>query len=67
MISNQWSFAMFRISLTVLELLAKYRLDRYRDAPSGENIFIRKPDPRLPISGLLPCFASISNHFRGVR
>jgi hypothetical protein len=36
---------MFCISLTVFELFADNRFDRYRDAPSGENIFIRKPDP----------------------
>jgi hypothetical protein len=45
MISYQWSFDMFCISLTVFELFAENRFDRYRDAPSGENIFIRKPDP----------------------
>jgi hypothetical protein len=32
------SFDTFRISLTVFELFAENRFDRYRDAPSGENI-----------------------------
>jgi hypothetical protein len=42
--SYQKSFEMFRIYLTVFELFAESRFDHYRDAPSAENIFIRKPD-----------------------
>jgi hypothetical protein len=45
MISYQWSFDMFRISLTVFELFAKIDLIATETPPSGENIFIRKPDP----------------------
>jgi hypothetical protein len=33
MISYLWSFDTFRISLTVFELLAENRFDRYGDAP----------------------------------
>jgi hypothetical protein len=47
LISYQWSCDMFRISLTVFELFVQDRFDRYKDAPSGESIFIRKPDPEF--------------------
>jgi hypothetical protein len=33
MLSYQWSFEMFRISLTVFELLAENQFDHYRNAP----------------------------------
>jgi hypothetical protein len=66
MISHQWSFEMFRISCTVFELLAENRFDRYRDAPSGENIFHRKPDPDFLLA-FCRHFASISNHFRVIQ
>jgi hypothetical protein len=44
MTSYLWSFDIVRITPTVFELFAENRFDGYRDAPSGENIFIRKPD-----------------------
>jgi hypothetical protein len=45
MISYQWSFEIFWISLTIFDSLAENRFDGYGDAPSRENIFIGKPDP----------------------
>jgi hypothetical protein len=41
----QWSFDVFRISLTVFELFAENQFDRYRDAPSGENISFESQTP----------------------
>jgi hypothetical protein len=45
MTSYQWSFDMFRISLTVFELFAENRFDRYRVPPSGENISFGSQTP----------------------
>jgi hypothetical protein len=46
MISYLWSCDMFRITLTVFELFAENRFAT--ETPfSGENMFIRKPDPDL--------------------
>jgi hypothetical protein len=53
MISYQWSFDMFCMSLTVSELVTENRLNRYIDAPSRRKYFHLKARPRLPISAPL--------------
>jgi hypothetical protein len=57
---------MFRISLTVFELLAENRFDGYRGDPNGENIYLRKPVPDFL---LMVCghVSPKSNRFRVIR
>jgi hypothetical protein len=48
-----------RVTLTVFEFLTANQFDGYRNAPQRRKYFHSKTRPRLPISGLLTCFAWI--------
>jgi hypothetical protein len=55
---------MFRIPVSLFELLTKNHFDRYRHAPWQRKYLHSKAGTSLPISGLLTCFDALPKSYR---